>query len=74
VLHEGWSLYKVELTVIIAMEQHCYQLHTQFYCVSSSQDTVKKNTEELTDAGLEINIEKTMSCSLVTRIQVKILK
>jgi hypothetical protein len=40
-------------------------------------DTIKKNTETLTDAskevGLEINIEKTKLCYyLITRIQVKI--
>jgi hypothetical protein len=40
-------------------------------------DTIKKNTETLTDAskevGLEINVEKTnLCCCFITRMQVKI--
>jgi nitrous oxide reductase len=40
-------------------------------------DTIKKNTETLTDAnkdvGLEVNAEKTISCWLATRMQGKIM-
>jgi hypothetical protein len=39
-------------------------------------DTIKKNTETLIDSskkvGLEIYVEKTICCYLVTRMQVKI--
>jgi hypothetical protein len=39
-------------------------------------DTIKKNTETLIDAskevGLEINVQKTICCYLVTRMYVKI--